>query len=316
MRRCLYGAPAPAATPHFEPAGNRPGGRQGILRRAQRRPLMFVDASAIVAILAREAEADALADVLKGARSPITSPIAIFEADLGICQKRHASVVEAEADVRELLEVAGIRAVPITEREAATALAAFSRYGKGCGHPAQLNLGDCCAYAIAKNHRTALLFKGEDFDKTDIAGRRRLVTGRAAPRAFEMLCESLHDQPAARCGGYCIFASRRGTPARWRDDAKTLPGNMTGGLRPPMITVPGPLTNISPFPLGADGAPRALTNRSCSPSLSRSQLRTGPVSRWMKPECGYHPTPPRRIARAAITASASLAGNRTSSARP
>ena len=130
---------------------------------------MFVDASAIVAILTREAEADALADVLEGARSPITSPIAIFEAALGICRKRHASVGEAEADVREFLELAGIRAVPITEREAATALAAFSRYGKGRGHPAQLNLGDCFAYAIAKNHRAALLFKGEDFDKTDIA---------------------------------------------------------------------------------------------------------------------------------------------------
>ena len=130
---------------------------------------MFVDASAIVAILTREAEADALADVLEGARSPITSPIAIFEAALGICRKRHASVGEAEADVREFLELAGIRAVPITEREAATALAAFSRYGTGRGHPAQLNLGDCFAYAIAKNHRAALLFKGEDFDKTDIA---------------------------------------------------------------------------------------------------------------------------------------------------
>ena len=130
---------------------------------------MFVDASAIVAILTREAEADALADVLEGARSPITSPIAIFEAALGICRKRHASVGEAEADVREFLEVADIRAVPITEREAATALAAFSRYGTGRGHPAQLNLGDCFAYAIAKNHRTALLFEGEDFDKTDIA---------------------------------------------------------------------------------------------------------------------------------------------------
>ena len=130
---------------------------------------MFVDASAIVGILTRQAEADALADVLEGARSPITSPIAVFEAALGICRKRHASVGEAEADVREFLELAGIRAVPITEREAATALAAFSRYGKGRGHPAQLNLGDCFAYAIAKNHRTALLFEGEDFDKTDIA---------------------------------------------------------------------------------------------------------------------------------------------------
>jgi ribonuclease VapC len=129
---------------------------------------MFVDASAIVAILTREAEADALADVLESAPSPITSPIAIFEAALGVCRKRHANVDEAEADVRDFLGVAGIRTVPLTEREAETALAAFSRYGKGRGHPAQLNLGDCFAYAVAKNHRTSLLFKGEDFDKTDI----------------------------------------------------------------------------------------------------------------------------------------------------
>jgi len=129
---------------------------------------MFIDASAIVAILTREPEADALADVLESARSPITSPIAIFEAALGICRKRHASVEEAGEDVREFLGVAGVRTVSITEREAETALAAFSRYGRGRGHPAQLNLGDCFAYAMAKNHRTALLFKGEDFDKTDI----------------------------------------------------------------------------------------------------------------------------------------------------
>jgi ribonuclease VapC len=41
-------------------------------------------------------------------------------------------------------------------------------YGNGRGHPAQLNLGDCFAYAMAKNARTGLLFKGEEFDKTDI----------------------------------------------------------------------------------------------------------------------------------------------------
>jgi len=129
---------------------------------------MFVDASTIVAILTREPEADALTDVLERARSPITSPIAIFEAALGVCRKRHASVDEAEEDVREFLGLAGIRTVPLTEKETETALAAFSRYGKGRGHPAQLNLGDCFAYAVAKNHRTSLLFKGDDFDKTDI----------------------------------------------------------------------------------------------------------------------------------------------------
>jgi ribonuclease VapC len=137
---------------------------------------MFVDASAIVAILTREPEADSLADLLEAAPSPITSPIAVFEAALGICRKRHASVEEAEDDVREFLELARIQLIPITAKEADTALAAFSRYGKGRGHPAQLNLGDCFAYAVAKNHRTSLLFKGEDFNKTDIrsaAARRR-----------------------------------------------------------------------------------------------------------------------------------------------
>jgi ribonuclease VapC len=77
---------------------------------------MFVDASAIVAILTREPEADALADVLESALSPITSPIAIFEATLGICRKRHASVEEAEQDVGELLGLAGVRTVSVTDK--------------------------------------------------------------------------------------------------------------------------------------------------------------------------------------------------------
>lgn len=129
---------------------------------------MFVDASAIVAILTREPEADALADVLDGAPSPITSPVAVFEATLGVCRKRHASVAEARGDVEQLLGTAGVRTVPLTAKEADAALEAFSRYGKGRGHPAQLNLGDCFAYAVAKNHGVSLLFTGEDFDKTDI----------------------------------------------------------------------------------------------------------------------------------------------------
>src|SRR5713226_1835650 len=84
---------------------------------------MFVDASAIVAILTREPEADSLADLLEAAPSPITSPIAVFEAALGICRKRHASVEEAEDDVREFLELARIQLIPITAKEADTALA-------------------------------------------------------------------------------------------------------------------------------------------------------------------------------------------------
>ncbi|MGH7040809.1 MAG: type II toxin-antitoxin system VapC family toxin [Acetobacteraceae bacterium] len=129
---------------------------------------MFVDASAIVAILTREPDADALANVLESGRSPITSPIAVFEAALGLCRKRHASIAEAEADVHAFLAAAGVGSVSITSKETETALAAFARYGKGRGHPAQLNLGDCFAYAAARNHRVPLLFKGNDFSKTDI----------------------------------------------------------------------------------------------------------------------------------------------------
>ncbi len=129
---------------------------------------MFVDASAMVAILTEEPEADTFLELLDGSHAPITSPIALFEAALGLCRKRHASVAESSADVEEFLGAAGISVVPITGREAETALDAFARYGKGRGHPARLNLGDCFAYAGAKNHQTSLLFKGDDFTKTDI----------------------------------------------------------------------------------------------------------------------------------------------------
>jgi ribonuclease VapC len=56
----------------------------------------------------------------------------------------------------------------ITADQARTALYAFARYGKGRGHPAQLNLGDCFAYAVARDRRVPLLFKGNDFSQTDI----------------------------------------------------------------------------------------------------------------------------------------------------
>ena len=134
---------------------------------------MFVDASAIVAMLTGEPDADALADTLDAARAPITSAVAVFEATLGLCRKRHASVAEAQADVTEFLATADVRTVSITAREAEAALDAFSRYGKGRGHPAQLNMGDCFAYAVAKTHRTTLLFKGNDFSKTDVQSAHR-----------------------------------------------------------------------------------------------------------------------------------------------
>ena len=129
---------------------------------------MFVDASAIVAIVTSEPDADALADAVDGARSAITSPIAVFEAAMAVCRKQRGSLAQAREDVAVFLDAAGVVTVSVTGRDAEIALDAATRYGKGRGHPAQLNMGDCFAYAVATTHGKALLFKGEDFSKTDI----------------------------------------------------------------------------------------------------------------------------------------------------
>jgi len=130
---------------------------------------MFVDASAIVAILTREPEAARLLGSLANARDPMTSAVAIFEATAGIVRKRQMPVEAAHGEVEQFLSTANIRTVEISGSEGAQAISAFSRYGKGRGHPAQLNLGDCFAYAAAKTNGVSLLFVGNDFSKTDIA---------------------------------------------------------------------------------------------------------------------------------------------------
>ena len=129
---------------------------------------MFVDASAIVAMVTFESDADHLADILERAQFPITSPIAIFEAALGISRKHPTNVENAEALVRRFLDRTGVCIVPVSVEAGFEALSAQARFGRGRGHPAQLNMGDCFAYAVAKTHGVPLLFKGNDFPHTDI----------------------------------------------------------------------------------------------------------------------------------------------------
>ena len=78
------------------------------------------------------------------------------------------AVAEAEAHVGDFLRAAGVVIQPIQPETAHVALEAFARYGKGRGHPARLNLGDCFIYAQTKVGGASLLYKGEDFSKTDI----------------------------------------------------------------------------------------------------------------------------------------------------
>ncbi|MGU3540642.1 type II toxin-antitoxin system VapC family toxin [Methylobacterium sp. A54F] len=129
---------------------------------------MFVDASAIVAILMREAGFEALADRLRLCANPFTKAIAVYEAVLAV-SRRTGNFSEAEAVVRAFLGTSRIALTPVGEAEGVAALAAFARYGKGQGHPAQLNLGDCFAYACARVRGVPLLYVGNDFAMTDLA---------------------------------------------------------------------------------------------------------------------------------------------------
>ncbi|SEF15416.1 ribonuclease VapC [Rhizobiales bacterium GAS191] len=129
---------------------------------------MMIDASAIVAILNAEHEGPALAATLGAAKAPFTSPIAVFEAVTALMRENTLSSDEANSVVRQFLEAASVKVVLLSDTMTTTALRAFESYGKGMGHPARLNMGDCFAYACARAYRAPLLFKGDDFTQTDI----------------------------------------------------------------------------------------------------------------------------------------------------
>lgn len=130
---------------------------------------MFVDASALVAILTAEEGYGVLVNSLEmWPDEKITSPLAIFETVTAVCRKRGIAIDAAEIEVQAFLSSADISVKQLGEIEGKAALRAFAIYGKGRGHPAQLNMGDCFAYACATTHDVPLLFVGNDFSQTDI----------------------------------------------------------------------------------------------------------------------------------------------------
>lgn len=129
--------------------------------------MIFVDASALVSLAAQEADALDLAGVLESDLARLTSPIALWETVAGLCRSHIFSVEFARNWVKRLCDLFGLQIVGIGEREYDLAQQAYSEFGKG-RHPAALNMGDCFAYACAKAHGAALLFKGEDFSRTDV----------------------------------------------------------------------------------------------------------------------------------------------------
>jgi ribonuclease VapC len=129
---------------------------------------MFLDASAMVAILARESDAVRLASRIERAAEIHTSPLALYEAILGLARAKDFSLVQSRGILDRFLAEIGAEIIPITAEIGDAAVAAFERFGKG-RHPAALNMGDCFAYACAEHLGTSLLYKGEDFARTDLA---------------------------------------------------------------------------------------------------------------------------------------------------
>jgi ribonuclease VapC len=129
---------------------------------------MFIDASAIVAITAPEEDGPVLSARLDQATDAQTSPIALYEAVLGLSRKLAISVADAEEAVGNFIIDSGAEIIPITAEIGRAAIRVFERYGRG-QHPAWLNMGDCFAYACARALGVPLLFKGDDFSQTDIA---------------------------------------------------------------------------------------------------------------------------------------------------
>ncbi len=124
-----------------------------------------VDISAIVALLLEEPKATAIREYLATHANGVLSAGALLELRI-VCLRR-ISRVEFE-EVPTFLRSLGITIVPVTEAQANLAADAYARFGKGQGHPAQLNFGDCFSYALAHERGLPLLFVGDDFARSDL----------------------------------------------------------------------------------------------------------------------------------------------------
>ena len=126
---------------------------------------MIVDTSAMIAILTGESDALALSRVLDSPEIVRLSAASYLETSI-VLDKRRDTVMSAKLD--DLIESAKITIEPVTPSQAKMAREAYRNYGKGSGHPANLNFGDCFSYALAREKREPILFKGDDFNHTDL----------------------------------------------------------------------------------------------------------------------------------------------------
>lgn len=126
---------------------------------------MIIDTSALIAILRDEPEARPFAEAIEAAANRRISAATYVEVG-AVIDGAHDPVASRRID--ELIAVAGITIEPVSATQARIAREAYRDFGRGSQHPAGLNFGDCFAYALAKERAEPLLFKGDDFGRTDV----------------------------------------------------------------------------------------------------------------------------------------------------
>ena len=126
---------------------------------------MIVDSSALIAILKREPHWEALSKALDSAESSRITAASYLESSIVVDGWKNP-ILSSEFD--ELIERFNILIEPVTAEQARIARQAYRDYGRGSGHPANLNFGDCFSYALARAKREPILFKGDDFGHTDL----------------------------------------------------------------------------------------------------------------------------------------------------
>jgi ribonuclease VapC len=125
---------------------------------------MVLDTSAILAILLNEPEIDAFSAAIESDSVRLLSAASLVESSM-VVEMRYGEIGGQELDL--LLQTIGIEIVPLDARQANVARHAFRTFGKG-RHAAALNFGDCFSYALSQVSGEPLLFKGNDFSRTDI----------------------------------------------------------------------------------------------------------------------------------------------------
>ncbi|MCJ8053319.1 type II toxin-antitoxin system VapC family toxin [Shinella curvata] len=127
--------------------------------------MIVLDTSALVAILTDEPERRAFNEAIEGAAERVMSAASLLETKMVLFARYGSSGVNA---FDAFLLRANIRIEAVTAAQAEIAFDAFRRFGRGTGHAAHLNYGDCFSYALARENAAPLLFKGGDFGLTDV----------------------------------------------------------------------------------------------------------------------------------------------------